>query len=88
MVAAYILAGELYHSNGDYSRAFSRYQELFGPFVARKQKAASRFGSVLVPKSALGLSLRNQLMKAMSIPFVAKLAFGRQFMDEIKLPEY
>jgi hypothetical protein len=33
MVAAYILAGELHRSKGDFPTAFCRYQELFGPFV-------------------------------------------------------
>ena len=43
MIAAYILAGELHRSGGDHSRAFARYQELFGPFVAGKQEAAEGF---------------------------------------------
>ena len=47
MIAAYILAGELHRSKGDYSLAFTRYQELFGPFVAKKQKSAEGFGTAL-----------------------------------------
>ena len=55
MIAAYILAGELHRSKGDYSRAFTRYQELFGPFVAKKQKAAMRFGSALCAEVEAGI---------------------------------
>ena len=42
MVGAYILAGELHRAHGDYVAAFGRYQDLFGPFVLSKQKAAIR----------------------------------------------
>jgi 2-polyprenyl-6-methoxyphenol hydroxylase-like FAD-dependent oxidoreductase len=46
MVSAYILAGELYRCNADYAEAFRRYQNLFAPFVRKKQKAALRFASL------------------------------------------
>jgi 2-polyprenyl-6-methoxyphenol hydroxylase-like FAD-dependent oxidoreductase len=42
MIAAYILAGELHRSQGDYALAFRRYQQLFAPFVLKKQQAALR----------------------------------------------
>ena len=38
LVGAYILAGELHRTHGDYAAAFGRYQDLFGPFVLNKQK--------------------------------------------------
>ncbi len=88
MIAAYILAGELHRADGDYPRAFARYQELFGPFVAKKQNAAQRFGSAFAPRTKLGLFLRNQIVRTMAIPGVANLAFGRQFTDKIVLPHY
>ncbi len=88
MVAAYILAGELYRSKGNYPEAFARYQELFGPFVLGKQKAALRFASAFAPKSKFALFLRNQLFKLMAIRWIADLAAGRDLSDNIVLPDY
>jgi 2-polyprenyl-6-methoxyphenol hydroxylase-like FAD-dependent oxidoreductase len=88
MVAAYILAGELSRCGGDYAEAFRRYQDLFGPFVLAKQKAALRFAGSFAPKSNLTLFLRNQLFKLMAIRWVADLAVGRDLADKITLPAY
>ncbi|MGA9667734.1 MAG: FAD-binding domain [Terracidiphilus sp.] len=88
MVAAYILAGELSRCRGDYAAAFRRYQELFGPFVAAKQKAALRFAGAFAPKSELSLLLRNQLFRLMTIPWIADLAVGSDLADHIALPAY
>jgi 2-polyprenyl-6-methoxyphenol hydroxylase-like FAD-dependent oxidoreductase len=87
MVSAYILAGELHRANGDYATAFRRYQELFGPFVQKKQRAAPRFGGILAPKSRWAMFVRNQIFKILALPFVSDLA-GRDFIDEIDLPNY
>jgi 2-polyprenyl-6-methoxyphenol hydroxylase-like FAD-dependent oxidoreductase len=88
MVAAYILAGELRRCGGDYAAAFRRYQELFGPFVLAKQKAALRFASSFAPKSELSLFLRNQLFRLMAVRWIADLAVGRDLADHITLPAY
>ena len=88
MVAAYILAGELHRSNGDYTAAFGRYQELFGPFVLAKQKAALRFAGAFAPKSKFGLFLSNRIFNLMAIPWIADFAVGRDFTDKIDLPNY
>ncbi len=88
MVAAYILAGELYHAHGDFARAFARYQDLFGPFVLNKQKAALRFAGAFAPKSKFGLFFRNQIMILMRIPWVMDLVVSRDIADKIALPEY
>lgn len=88
MVAAYILAGELSRCGGDYATAFRRYQELFGPFVLAKQKAALRFASSFAPKSGLSLFVRNQLFNLMAIRWIADLAVGRDLADPITLPAY
>lgn len=87
-VAAYILAGELHRSNGDFAEAFSRYQNLFGPFVLAKQKAALRFAGSFAPTSKLSLFLRNQLFNLMAIGWIADLAVGRDFTDKIEIPSY
>lgn len=36
----------------------------------------------------MGLFLRNQVIKAFAIPGVAKISFGRDIRDTLRLPEY
>ncbi len=88
MIAAYILAGELHRSKGDCAQAFRRYQNLFGPFVLSKQKAALRFASSFAPKSKFALFLRNRIFSLMSVPWIANLALGSGLADKIDLPDY
>jgi len=88
MVAAYILAGELHRANGDYAAAYRRYQDLFGPFVLGKQKAALRFAGAFAPKSKSALFLRNQIFNLLAIRWIADLAVGRDLSDNIALPNY
>ena len=88
MVAAYILAGELHRARGDYARAYERYQELLGPFVAGKQQAARRFAGYFAPRSKLSLFLRNQVMNLMTIPWIADRVVVRDMVDQIELPRY
>jgi 2-polyprenyl-6-methoxyphenol hydroxylase-like FAD-dependent oxidoreductase len=88
MIAAYILAGELSRCKGDYAGAFTRYQNLFGPFVQKKQDAALRFASSFAPKSKFALYLRNQIFNLMAIPWIANLALGSGLADKIDLPNY
>lgn len=88
MVAAYILAGELHRANGDFATAFSRYQDLFAPFVLSKQKAALRFAGAFAPKTNFGLFLRNRIFNLMAIRWIADLAAGRDLSDNIALPDY
>ena len=88
MVAAYILAGELYQRGGDYHRAFASYQEQFAPFVQEKQKAALRLAGFFAPKSQMALFLRNQVMNLLAIPWVVDFAVARELTDKIVLPEY
>ena len=81
MVGAYIVAGELKEANGDHARAFERYEQIFKPFIDRKQKAAQFFAKSLVPQSNFGIWLRNRFTDLMFLPLVSKL-FVKQFMDE------
>jgi 2-polyprenyl-6-methoxyphenol hydroxylase-like FAD-dependent oxidoreductase len=87
MVGAYILAVEFHRAQGDYATAFARYQEQFGPFVLKKQQAAVNSAGWFAPKSSLSLFLRNQVMKLLTVPWVANTVFGRDFVDKIALPE-
>jgi 2-polyprenyl-6-methoxyphenol hydroxylase-like FAD-dependent oxidoreductase len=88
MVAAYVLAGELYRANGDYAKAFQRYQDLFGPFVSRKQEAALRFAGSFAPRSKASMFLRNRIFDLLKIGWIADLAAGRDLVDRIALPNY
>jgi len=88
MVSAYILAGELHRSNGDYAEAFRRYQNLFGPLARKKQKAALGFAGAFAPKSKFALFLRNQIFNLLAIPWFADLTAGRGLADKIEMPDY
>jgi 2-polyprenyl-6-methoxyphenol hydroxylase-like FAD-dependent oxidoreductase len=88
MVAAYVLAWELARAQGDYAKAFQKYQDLFGPFVRRKQEAALRFAGSFAPKSKLSLFLRNRIFNLLTIGWIADLAVGRDLADRIALPDY
>jgi 2-polyprenyl-6-methoxyphenol hydroxylase-like FAD-dependent oxidoreductase len=88
MTAAYLLAGEIHRARGDYSIAFARYEDQFRPFVLEKQRLALRFAGAFAPKSTLSMFARNQIMKLLTIAWVARLAIGREFTDTLSLSEY
>jgi 2-polyprenyl-6-methoxyphenol hydroxylase-like FAD-dependent oxidoreductase len=88
MAAAYILAGELRKTNGDYVTAFRRYQETFAPFVASKQNVALKFGSTFAPKSEFSMFMQNQFMKLLRVPWIADIVFSRTLKDNLSLPQY
>jgi len=88
MVGAYILAGELYAAGGQHEKAFSRYQELFAPFIRKKQEAALPFAGFFAPRSKAALFFRNRILNLMRIPWVANLSFASEFTDKIALPDY
>ena len=88
MAEAYVLAGELYECGNDYSAAFTHYQEQMMPFLKRKQESAAKFASSFAPKSALGLTFRNQVTRLLRIPVVADYFIGRGLRDDIELPDY
>jgi 2-polyprenyl-6-methoxyphenol hydroxylase-like FAD-dependent oxidoreductase len=72
----------------DIAGRIARYQEQFGPFVREKQDAAKRFAGIFAPKSRFAMFLHNQVMNLMSLGWVARLAGGSAFNDNIALPEY
>jgi 2-polyprenyl-6-methoxyphenol hydroxylase-like FAD-dependent oxidoreductase len=88
MTAAYVLAGELAKADGRPAEAFARYEETLRPFIAGKQQGAARFASAFAPKTRSGLVLRNLVIMACAIPGVARLAFGRDIIDAMRLPDY
>jgi 2-polyprenyl-6-methoxyphenol hydroxylase-like FAD-dependent oxidoreductase len=88
MAAAYVLAGELNAADGDYRRAFGRYEMLFHPFIVGKQMAAVRFATSFAPRTKLGIWVRNLMTRLMSMPWVADWAMGSLIKDGLILPNY
>jgi 2-polyprenyl-6-methoxyphenol hydroxylase-like FAD-dependent oxidoreductase len=87
MISAYVVAGELGKSEGRPEVAFRRYEWLLRPFMTAKQGVAERFASSFAPKTRLGLFLRNKVMNAFALPFVANRALSG-LLDRIELPDY
>ncbi|MCV7445161.1 FAD-binding domain [Mycobacterium paraense] len=88
MVEAYVLAGELSRAGADHREAFRRYERRLRPIVEARQRSARAFASMFAPKTSLGLWTRNQASKLLDIPWVAGRIVGREFRDDIGLPEY
>jgi 2-polyprenyl-6-methoxyphenol hydroxylase-like FAD-dependent oxidoreductase len=88
MTAAYILAGELATSRDQPQEAFRRYEERLRSFIQAKQLAAERFAAAFVPRSRAGIFFRNQVVKALRVPAIARIAIGRDIRDQLKLPRY
>lgn len=61
IVGAYVLAGELACSGGDYRSAFEAYERRMRGYASGWQKRASP-GKFLAPATATGLRLRNALL--------------------------
>jgi 2-polyprenyl-6-methoxyphenol hydroxylase-like FAD-dependent oxidoreductase len=88
MAEAYTLAGELRAANGDHVRAFQTYEQRLRPYVERKQKGARGFAGSFVPKTALGLWLRNLTLDATTRLHLTRLVFGAQLSDPLRLANY
>ena len=88
MTGAYVLAGELAVAEGEYARAFERYECVLRAFIEGKQKAAERFARSFVPRTRFGLLVHNQLSKALQFPLVVNLLIGRGLLDRLTLPAY
>ena len=88
MAEAYTVAGELHAAGGDYGRGFQAYEDRIRPYVERKQKGARSFASSFVPRTALGLWVRNVTINAMGQLGLTRLLFGAQFADPITLKTY
>jgi 2-polyprenyl-6-methoxyphenol hydroxylase-like FAD-dependent oxidoreductase len=88
MISAYVLAGELAAAGGRYRQAFGNYEARLRPFIDTKQRGAERFAGAFAPKTRWGLSFRNQVIRAFTIPGLARLAVGREIIDTLQLPEY
>jgi len=88
MISAYVLAGELAAADGQYQKAFVRYEALLRDYIDTKQKGAERFAGAFAPKTQAGLFFRNFVIKAFALPGLARLAVGRDIADKLALPDY
>ena len=86
MVEAYVLAGELHRAGGDVARGFAAYESRLRAFVAAKQRAALRFRGFFVPGTGVGLAVRNLVVNALAIPFLASRFLARAVRDDLELP--
>ena len=88
MLQAYVLAGELKAAGGDYREAFRRYEQLLRPLIEGKQRSARRFASGFAPKTSLGIRIRNQVSRLLTVPPLADWIIRHEFRDAIELPDY
>jgi 2-polyprenyl-6-methoxyphenol hydroxylase-like FAD-dependent oxidoreductase len=64
LVGAYVLAGELHRSRGDFVEAFARYEEKFRAYASVSQKVNA--GRLLAPKTRAGIRARNLLFSTLT----------------------
>lgn len=88
MAAAYVLAGEISTSGGDHEVAFSAYEKVLQPLLAKKQRAARSFAGSFAPKTEFGIILRNHITGLMTAPIVVRLFMGTLLKDSLSLPSY
>ena len=62
IAGAYALATALAENPDDHAQAFRQYQTRHGKLVASKQNNLSLLASILVPRTALGISIRNRAL--------------------------
>lgn len=88
MLGAYVLAGELKKAEGDHKTAFAAYEKRLMPFMLRQQKAAVGFAGSFTPKTALGVSVRNAVLKLMNIPPLGLWLTRRMLGEPYLIPDY
>jgi 2-polyprenyl-6-methoxyphenol hydroxylase-like FAD-dependent oxidoreductase len=62
VVGAYQLAAALATAGGDHRVAFPAYEQSMRPFVEQNQRLALKASGMMIPKTAVGLWLRNRLL--------------------------
>jgi hypothetical protein len=53
-----------------------------------KQGGARRFGGAFAPRTRVDLWFRNQVLRSLAVPGVARLLVGREVIDRLALSEY
>jgi 2-polyprenyl-6-methoxyphenol hydroxylase-like FAD-dependent oxidoreductase len=89
VVGAYVLAGELKAAGGEHRVAFARYEDSMRPYVEKAQEGPPGGYKMMLPKTSLGIWLRNQSMRAMPhMPWKGLIAKGAAEATEIPLRPY
>ncbi|HEX7966100.1 MAG TPA: FAD-binding domain [Gammaproteobacteria bacterium] len=88
LTEAYVLAGALRDADGDHVRAFRHYEQTLRRFVEAKQKGAENFASTFAPRTAFGVWTRDQALKLMAVPALARVFLSSALKDDITLPDY
>jgi 2-polyprenyl-6-methoxyphenol hydroxylase-like FAD-dependent oxidoreductase len=68
--------------------ALARYQAHLKTAVDRKQKHAESLAASFVPRTALGVRIRDYATLLMRLPVFPRILMGRYFRDEAALPDY
>jgi len=87
MAEAYVLAGEINRSAGDFTTAFKQYEQQLMPLLSGKQKSARKVAASFVPRSQLGIYFRDWVLTLLPTKWTAKLGLG-DLTNDLKLPEY
>lgn len=87
MAEAYIAAGELVSSNGDYVRAFDAHETRLRQLIVSKQAGARRLMGFFATRTRFGLWFRNVALRTMNFSPLASL-FAGNVRDDIELPDY
>jgi 2-polyprenyl-6-methoxyphenol hydroxylase-like FAD-dependent oxidoreductase len=85
---AYLLAGELHRTGGDWRRAFEAWETRLRPFVRGRQKSARRFLSFFTSGKNFGIWFRNQTRRLMHTRPVASLFARHGPRHKFELPDY
>jgi 2-polyprenyl-6-methoxyphenol hydroxylase-like FAD-dependent oxidoreductase len=88
LAQAYVLAGELHRHGEDSAAALARFQARMQPVIARKQVLAEGLVDSFVPKTELGVRLRDYATLLMRLPAFPKILMGRYFHPGMELPDY
>ena len=82
MVGAYILAGELSVSLGDYQRAFAQYEQVYRPLVHRVQRQAGVNARFLIPATRMDLWVQTHLVPRLLPPVLGAVQRGRRWLPQ------
>jgi 2-polyprenyl-6-methoxyphenol hydroxylase-like FAD-dependent oxidoreductase len=87
IVAAYVLAGELASSDGDYAAAFASYERQLRKPVKVCQAGGNRTGKFLAPGTRFGIAARNRLL---GTPFLLNqmLKVGEKISSDFVIRDY
>jgi 2-polyprenyl-6-methoxyphenol hydroxylase-like FAD-dependent oxidoreductase len=90
VIAAYVLAGQLAQSRGDYRTAFAGYEEQLRRYVARGQKQARGGAAFLAPATARRIRQRDRTFRMLSrLPAQGLIRYlSTRTAAAIKLPVY